>query len=278
MSTVRKCVDGAPGARDALGIWHAPRSQARIVSLVPSITELLFDLGLGAQVVGRTGFCVHPKHLVRRVPKVGGTKTVDVARIRALAPTHVIVNVDENTRELYDELVKFVPQIVVTHPLAPQDNIELYRMMGGIFNREQQAETLGQALAASLRLAEDCTRGLPRERVLYLIWREPWMTVSRDTYIARTLAVVGWDTWEFSQADRYPKIDLHKDLGSRIDRVMLSSEPYRFGDKHLTEVGAALELHEPSSVILIDGEMCSWYGSRAVQAMRYLSELRLKYQ
>jgi ABC-type Fe3+-hydroxamate transport system substrate-binding protein len=264
---------------DALGVAHARASiNTRIVSLVPSITELLFDLGLGAEVVGRTGFCIHPKHLVRRIPKLGGTKTVDVERLRALAPSHVIVNVDENTRELYDTVVQFVPHVVVTHPLGPEDNLSLYRLLGGIFNRDDEAEVLSQAMRVSLRQARESTRALARERVLYLIWRDPWMTISADTYIARTLAAVGWDAWSLPQTDRYPTIGLSEALGTTVDRVLLSSEPYRFRHSHLSEVRAALRLDDPHSVMLIDGEMCSWYGSRAVLAMKYLSELRLKPQ
>src|SRR4029453_4098059 len=127
---------------DALGTIH-PRAEGvfSIVSLVPSITELLWDLGLGDQIVGRTAWCVHPR-AGRRVPKVGGTKDVDLDRVRALAPTHVIVNVDENRREVFDELRQLVPPVVFTHPVAPGDNLELYRLLGGIFGREAEAERL----------------------------------------------------------------------------------------------------------------------------------------
>jgi ABC-type Fe3+-hydroxamate transport system substrate-binding protein len=272
-------VSVARGFRDALGTEH-PRASAsaRIVSLVPSITELLFDLGLGAQVVGRTGFCIRPQRQVRAVPKLGGTKTVELERLRTLAPTHVIVNVDENTRELYDTLLRFVPWVVVTHPLAPQDNEDLYRLLGGIFGREEKAAQLSHSLAASLQYAALRTRGLPRERVLYLIWREPWMSVSADTYIARTLAAVGWDTRSFASPDRYPTIDLSEAAGVNVDRVLLSSEPYRFRDQHLKEVRANLGPNFFGSVSLIDGEMCSWYGSRAVRGLRYLADLRLNIQ
>ena len=119
--------------RDAAGTLHAAAPDARIVSLVPSITELLFDLGLGDRVVGRTGFCVHPRPAVRDVPKVGGTKDVKLDALRALAPTHVIVNVDENEASTVDELRRFVPHIVVTHPNAPGDNLALYALLGGMF-------------------------------------------------------------------------------------------------------------------------------------------------
>ncbi len=114
----------------------------RIVSLVPSITELVCELGLADQLVGRTGFCVHPKETLKKIPKVGGTKSVDVDRIRDLAPTHVIVNVDENRKETADALAQFVPNLIVTHPLAPLDNLALYRQIGKAFGREREAELL----------------------------------------------------------------------------------------------------------------------------------------
>src|SRR5512134_323940 len=132
--------------RDSAGVLHAPAPDARIVSLVPSITELLFDLGLGARVVGRTGFCVHPEPAVRAVPKVGGTKDVKLDAMRALAPTHVIVNVDENEADTVEAIRGFVPHVIVTHPNAPEDNVALYRLLGGIFGAEVRARELAAEL------------------------------------------------------------------------------------------------------------------------------------
>ena len=122
---------------------------ARIVCLVPSITELICDLGLAEQLVGRTGFCVHPWETVRRIPKLGGTKDVKLERIRALAPTHAVVNVDENRLEVVEALAEFVPHIVVTHPLGPLDNLDLYRLIGAIFGREAKAERLSRSSSTS---------------------------------------------------------------------------------------------------------------------------------
>jgi len=133
-----------PGAGlvDAVGTRHKPaRRGARIVSLVPSITELVCDLGLAAQLVGRTGFCVHPREVVRRIPKVGGTKDVDLDKLRALRATHVILNIDENRDDDARALAEFVPELIVTHPLAPIDNLALYRLIGGIFGREDQGRS-----------------------------------------------------------------------------------------------------------------------------------------
>ena len=118
---------------DALGTLHAPAPGARIVSLVPSITEMLCDLGLAPQMVGRTGFCIHPAAAVRQIPKIGGTKDVNIEKIRKLAPTHLVVNIDENDKPAVERLAEFVPHIVVTHPMGPRDNLPLARLLGGIF-------------------------------------------------------------------------------------------------------------------------------------------------
>src|ERR1700742_695225 len=129
--------------RDAAGTLHARAGEdARIVCLVPSITELVCDLGLGDRLVGRTGFCIHPWETVRTIPKLGGTKDVKLERIRELRPTHAILNIDENRRELAEDLAEFVPHIVVTHPLGPLDNRDLYRLLGTIFRRQSEAERL----------------------------------------------------------------------------------------------------------------------------------------
>ena len=165
---------------DASGVAHSPAGPAaRIVSLVPSLTELLFELGLGDQVVGRTGFCIHPRAQLRTVEKVGGTKDVKLERVRALEPTHLIVNMDENRRETVDELAAIIPHIIVTHPNTPRDNLALYRLLGGIFGCEARAAQFeprrhvlqqpgaagGQAMRAdALVKAQGQLREAPRRR------------------------------------------------------------------------------------------------------------------
>lgn len=272
--------------RDAIGQQHAAASgEVRIASLVPSVTELLFALGLGEQMVARTGFCIHPEPAVRAVPKVGGTKDVKMARLRELAPTHVMVNIDENRRETVDEIRSFVPNVIVTHPCAPEDNLGLYRLLGGIFGRHTQAEALCTALQAELDAIR--ARPWPPRRVLYAIWQDPWMTVSRDTYISRMLALANWQTWPEpadgtpqacvdgdcsrpnTPGERYPTFRWSDALVRELDLVMLSTEPYRFTEDHAD----ALERQLGKPVLLVDGEMLSWYGSRAVDGVRYLAAL-----
>jgi ABC-type Fe3+-hydroxamate transport system substrate-binding protein len=259
---------------DAVGQRHAPAgSAARIVSLVPSLTELVCDLGLAANLVGRTGFCVHPRERLRRVPKVGGTKDVDLGRLRALKPTHVIVNIDENRRDTVDEIARFAPHVIVTHPLAPLDNPPLYRLIGGIFDRAPDAEALCERFERAYAACERAAEGFAPQRVIYLIWRKPWMTVSRDTYIARTLALVRWQTAPEAAAERYPEIALDAITLADVDVVLASTEPFPFRARDVERLRALPELRG-RTVALIDAEMTSWYGSRAIAGLEYLPRFR----
>lgn len=255
-------------------------SALRIASLVPSLTELVAELGLLPHLVARTGFCVHPPALVGSIPKVGGTKDVRIDRLRALAPTHVLVNVDENRRELVDELRGFIPEVIVTHPCDPRDNLGLLAQMvaafGGVAGVEERAHALSQDLTQALAEAEQVRQRLRPETVLYLIWRGPWMTVARDTYISRMLAAVGWQTWPAVAggpvgAARYPVVEPAQALLAGVDRVLLSSEPYAFGEAHRAE---ASSLCPGAAVHLVDGELVSWYGPRAAAGLRHLAQWR----
>ena len=245
---------------------------ARIVSLVPSLTELLCDLGLSSQLVGRTGFCIHPRDVVRQIPKVGGTKDVDLECIREIAPSHVILNIDENTRDTADALAGFVDNLVVTHPQKPDDNLGLFEDFGFIFSCEQAAKSLTERFRTA-------KQNLPAKGasqacdVLYLIWRDPWMTVTPNTYISQMLQLIGWQSVVQDATQRYPIVELKNFVG-KIQRVLLSSEPYPFREKHIEEVravfGATVEVE------LIDGEMLSWYGSRSIPSLEYLAALAAK--
>ena len=259
-------------------------SAPRIVSLVPSITELLVDLGLGAYVVGRTGFCIHPTQHVQGIAKVGGTKDVNLVKLQKLAPTHVIVNMDENELPTVNALRQWAPHVIVTHPQAPQDNIALIDQMLAmtsslainsvaldvVFTR---AAHLKQAM--NLHISHLQSILWPQQRVLYLIWRKPWMTVAQDTYISRMLALIGWQTWPGvlggdTGAARYPVVRGDENGLKGVQRVLLSSEPYRFGAEHTLEVQQWLP---QAQVQCVDGELLSWYGSRAVAGLAYLREL-----
>lgn len=253
---------------DAAGARHRPDPSARIVSLVPSITELLCDLGLAAQVVGRTGFCIHPAEAVASIPKVGGTKDVNIERIRKLAPTHLVVNIDENEKPTVEALAEFVPHVVVTHPVAPRDNLQLARLMGGVFCADQAARAWCELFEAEYAALRATPQG-PARTMLYCIWQDPWMSVSNDTYIARMMAEIGWSVPQLADAARYPRFEWSAQLVDQLDGVLLSSEPYRFSDAHAD----ALERQIGKPVHLVDGEMMSWYGSRSLAGLRYLRQL-----
>jgi ABC-type Fe3+-hydroxamate transport system substrate-binding protein len=256
-----------------------PVSTLRIASLVPSLTELVVELGLRAVLVARTGFCIHPADALHDVPKVGGTKDVNQVKLQALAPTHVLVNVDENRHDTVEAIRAWPnpPQIVVTHPNGPEDNLALVAQMVAHFGAHpgvgERAATLTQALRHELEQTQPS--GRPPQRVLYLIWREPWMTVAPDTYIGRMLARIGWHTLPDvrggeSGAARYPALQGDEPWLADVQQVLLSSEPYRFTEHHLDE---AHRLCPNAQVRLVDGEMLSWYGARAVPGLRYLREI-----
>ncbi len=251
---------------DAAGTQHQPDATARVVSLVPSLTELMFDLGLGTHVVGRTHYCVHPADKLSAVPSLGGTKKIKLERLAEVGATHVLVNVDETPKELADEIAANGYEVIVTHPNAPEDNPGLYRLIGGLFGASAVAAEMCQRFDDALADLKTAAASGPSRRVLYLIWKEPWMTISRDTYIARTLALVNWHTVGDDPAVRYPEVNLAAAL-AETDLVLLPSEPFEFSDEDRAEFQTA---HPGLEVRLIDGEMTSWYGSRAIEGLDYL--------
>jgi hypothetical protein len=258
----------------------SPASPPRIASLVPSLTELVVGLGLGDHLVARTGFCIHPRAALQGVPKVGGTKDVNLARLEALRPTHVLVNIDENRLDTVDALRAWgaaAPEIIVTHPCTPHDNLALVAQLRERFGHlpgvDERAAALLQALAQEL--AETAAAAGPARRVLYLVWRAPWISVARDTYIAGMLSMVNWQTWPdarggVSGAARYPVVRGDEPWLAEVEQVLLSSEPFAFGPAHLAE---ARTLCPNALVRLVDGEMLSWYGPRALAGLRYLRTL-----
>lgn len=255
---------------DAAGTAHAPTATgARIVSLVPSVTELLFALGLGGKVVGRTAFCVHPADAVAGVTSVGGTKRVNMERLLGLGPTHVVVNIDENPKPLADALTARGITVVVTHPIAVEDNVALYRLIGGVFGAARATEDLVRRFEAALAGVRAAARDLPARNVLYLIWKEPWMTVGADTYISKLLATVNWRTVGDDPRTRYPEPRLDDGFLAGVDLVLLASEPYAFSAADAAAFAAEFPAHADKTR-LVDGQLLSWYGSRAILGLEYL--------
>lgn len=259
--------------QDATGARHpAAGPDARIASFVPSLTELLIDLGLGPKIVARTQYCIHPAATVAQIPAIGGTKKVSLPKLREISPSHAILNIDENTVEMAAAMRDFVPHVVVTHPLAPDDNLALYDLLGGIFGRQETAAEIGSYYRAARASLENAVRDLPGRKVVYFIWKDPWMTVSEDTYVSALLRLAGWRTLLHDPETRYPEVEITPALVREADLFLFSSEPYAFTEADLDAFAAAHGCPR-EKLLLVDGEYCSWYGSRAVAGLHYLQGL-----
>jgi ABC-type Fe3+-hydroxamate transport system substrate-binding protein len=256
---------------DAIGQSHPICPDARILSLVPSLSELLCDLGLSSNLVGRTVFCIHPKDKVKNVPTIGGTKQVNMDKVKALGATHLIVNIDENPKDMVEELSKLIPNVIVTHPNAPDDNIGLYQLFGHIFDRNEAATRLITDFHAAKTHAQMTAMDLPEKKVLYFIWKDPWMSIASETYIAHSLKVANLISYPLESDRRYPEVDFKSGILDEVDAILFSSEPFLFKPHHL-EAFAEQNGVSKDKLHIIDGEMTSWYGSRAIQGLRYLSE------
>jgi len=255
---------------DAVGITHKPAGpNTRIATFVPSITELLIDLGLAEHLVARTQFCIHPDDIVKKIEAIGGTKKVSVPKLKKIAPTHAILNIDENTKEMAEALRALVPNVIVTHPIEPRDNFALYRLLGSIFGKEREADALCSSLRGAMSELETFTRDRPRARVCYFCWKDPWMTVSRDTYIARTLELINLTTVRHDENVRYPEVTIDDALIEETDFFLFSSEPYAFSAEDIATFAKTYDL-PAGACFPVDGEYVSWYGSRAIDAMAYL--------
>src|SRR5207244_1260565 len=186
------------------------------------------------------------------------------------------VNVDENRRETVDALRDDVAHVIVTHPLTPADNVSLYRLLGAIFGCEAEAAALSAQFCEAAERLRQAVLTRATERVLYLIWRAPWYTVSRETYISATLALCGWLTFPAVAPARYPTLEDDDPLWHDVDRILLSTEPYVFRERDVARLRDRLQQRFGTSpaVSLIDGEMTSWYGSRAIMGLEYLRRLR----
>ncbi len=237
----------------------------RIISLVPSQTELLFNLGLDDEIIGITKFCVHPADKVKRKAVVGGTKTVNIDRINALQPDLIIANKEENTREQIDQLQQLYP-VHVTDMTTVPDALTMIREVGTLVGKRHEAEMMARQIEHSLAPLASTTG----QKVAYLIWRKPYMAAAGNTFIDAMLSVAGFSN-AFATHTRYPEV-IPDDL-QRVqpDLIFLSSEPYPFTEKHIAELQ---KICPSSQVLLVDGEVFSWYGSRLLRASNYFRNLR----
>lgn len=241
---------------------HPPQ---RIISLCPSQTELLFHLGAGPQVVGATQWCVHPQPAIEAVTKLGGTKKVNYKKLDALQPDLILCEKEENTHEMVERLSSQYP-VYVTNVEGVADALRMITDVGALVGQPEQASALAAQITNAFAALPRLTK--PRS-VAYLIWKDPYMGVGTSTYIDDVLARCGFMNVFAGLPSRYPAITLPQLVKMQPKMVLLSSEPYAFGEEHIAELQAQL----PSSTIrLVDGEMFSWYGSRMLQAAQYLAQ------
>lgn len=235
----------------------------KVISLVPSITETLFDLGLTSnEIIGRTKFCIHPKEQVTDVEIIGGTKNLNIDKIKALKPDLIIANKEENVKEQVEELMKNF-KVLVTNVETLEDNYYLIKQLGYLFGKEEKAQFF------NLKTYEvfDIPKPEKKLKVAYLIWKDPYMTVGGDTFISRILEELGFENL-FKDQKRYPEIQL-EDL-KEADFIFLSSEPFPFKEKHITEIQ---NVCVNQKIMIVDGEAFSWYGSHLAKCGEYYREL-----
>jgi ABC-type Fe3+-hydroxamate transport system substrate-binding protein len=237
----------------------------RIVSLVPSQTELLFQLGLTDEVVGITKFCIHPSHWFQSKARVGGTKQLHLSRIEALSPDLIIANKEENTKEQIEYLQSKYP-VWVSDIYTLADAYQMIRSVGEICGKESESEKMVQSIADGFEALRN--EAIERKTVLYLIWDEPLIGVGTQTFIHDVITTIGFDNI-LTQA-RYPEITPSKLGELRPDYIFLSSEPFPFKEKHREKLQI---LFPEAKIVYVDGEMFSWYGSRLQLSTSYFKTL-----
>ena len=240
---------------------------SRIASLVPSLTELLHDLGLEEEVIGITKFCVHPEKWHRNKPRIGGTKNIKIPAIHSLHPDLIIANKEENVKEQVEELAgKY--DVFVTDVKNLTDAINMIKDIGRLVGKTQEALQMANKIEIKFKKLQNLA-SVTRKKAAYLIWKDPFMAVGNHTFINDMMKYCGLENI-FSSWERYPK-KTPEDLRIDCELILLSSEPYPFKEKHLKELGLQLP---GVKIILVDGEMFSWYGSRLLKASDYFKIFR----
>lgn len=239
--------------------------QQSIISLVPSQTELLHYLGLENEVIGITKFCVHPDEWFRSKAKIGGTKTIDIEKIKALQPSLLIANKEENIKSQVEALSHF--PVWVTDVNTLEDACQMIIDLGNITDRLEKAVKLVEKIKHAFSEIANIQEPL---KVAYLIWRDPYMTIGGDTFISDMLTRMGMRN-VFAQNKRYPEVTVADIRNSGCEFLFLSSEPFPFRQKHIDELHTLLP---EINIRIVDGEMFSWYGSRLLKAAAYLQKLQ----
>lgn len=235
----------------------------KIISLVPSITEALFDFGLNEkEIIGRTKFCIHPENAVQKIEIIGGTKNLNIGKIKSLNPDLIIANKEENVKEQIEELQKDF-KVLVTNISNLEDNYYLLKTLGNLLEKQEIAQKFNLKIYEILAKFSD----LEKKKCAYLIWKNPYMTVGFDTFIHDILDKIGFQNI-FKNQKRYPEISV-EDLKS-ADYIFLSSEPFPFQQKHIDELQKELPA---AKIFLVDGEAFSWYGTRLAKCESYFQNL-----
>ena len=241
----------------------------RIISLVPSQTELLFDLGLDQEIIGLTKFCIHPAEKYNEKTKIGGTKNLNLELIRSLKPDLIIGNKEENEQSQIEELMQEFP-VWMSDIYNLEDAKLAIHQIGELVDRQPEAAYLNYLINAGFNdLQILASQNNINKTVAYLIWRKPFMLAGENTFISDILALNGLHT--VVKSSRYPVMELQELKELQPDVIFLSTEPYPFNEKHVKELQTAFP---QASVRLVDGEMFSWYGSRLVKAVQYLFQLQ----
>lgn len=240
----------------------------RIVSLVPSQTELLYDLGLESSIVGITKFCIHPNHFKKSKIIVGGTKEVNFEKIKALQPDIILCNKEENTKEMILELEKIAP-VHISDIYTIKDCLQLIKMYGELFLKEDKATQIIKEISIKETDFKEFIKDKPKMNVAYFIWKNPWMVAAKETFIDEMLQLNKFEN-HFGNFERYPEIELK--TYTSVDLVLLSSEPFPFKEKHKTEIS---KFFPNAKIVIVDGESFSWYGSRLLKAFDYFRSLNL---
>ena len=259
---------------DQIGTEHIfEYTPKRIVSLVPSQTELLVDLGLEDALVGITKFCVHPVYLKSTKTIVGGTKNIKFDKIKELNPDIIICNKEENTKEIVEELSQICP-VWVTDIYTIEDNNQMIRDFGEIFNKRTDAQKWIDKINFVYHDFQNFIQNKPIKKAAYFIWASPYMVAGNTTFINEMLKLNRFQNIYESKEARYPEVELKKiRLEGDPDYVFLSSEPFPFKDEHAFEIG---RFTHHAITVFVDGEMFSWYGSRLVKAFSYFKTLHGK--
>jgi len=244
----------------------------RIVSLCPSLSELVFDLGRGAELVGVTQYCVHPAEGVERVEKVGGTKTPDVARIVELAPDVVLMNSEENRREDAAALTAAGLDCHVSMPRDCAETAAMVRSIGARLERPDEAERIAADIEQRTRRVRARAAGREPVSFAYLVWRKPWMSVNADTFASALLEQAGGRNVFAAKPARYPEVTLDELRAENPRVVFLCTEPFPFQEKHVAELSSGTGF-EPPRFVVADGEYLSWHGSRTPDGIDHAERL-----